>query len=222
MTGLLLFTRLRRWRANLIVAACCALIILLAGPIRYSLNPNDGYLIAVVSQAPLLSAVLLQASSLSPLQAQERHATRSLRHLRAFNYVVLTVLAAFILALSASLLTSFAGADQDTSVGSLAVVRNLCALTGAGFIGASLLGPSLGWALPTAWTILPYVMLTQSSNNNEVLTLVTQPDNSFTAFATGAIVWIIGLLLVIASRDDALNSPQAIGRIINAARRTTT
>lgn len=219
MNGLFLFARLRRWRTNLIVAVCSGLIILLVGPIRYSLNPSDGYLIAVVSQAPLLSAVLLQASSISPLRAQERHATKSLRHLRAVNYVVLTGVAALILGLSASLLTGSGAVDQDTSVGSLAVVRNFCALAGAGFIGASLFGPSLGWTLPTAWTIFPYVMLTQSSTDNEVITLVAQPDNSFPAFAVGVIVWMIGLVLVSASRDYVLDVPKAIGRMVNAARR---
>lgn len=216
MTGLLLFGRLRRWHTNALVAACSGAAILIAGPVHYSLNPDDGYLIAAIAQIPLVSAVLLQASAISPLRAQEHHAARSLRRMRALNYVLLSAVAAAALGIAASYLTTQAGSDQETSLGAVAVIRNLCALTGAGFIGASLLGPSLGWTVPTAWTVLPYVLLTQSSQQHEALTLVTQPDGSFIAFVVAACVWGTGFILATASREDVVNFPRLVAQLLNA------
>lgn len=212
MTGIMLFGRLRRWRTNAIVAVGSAVAILLAGPIQYSLNPTDGYLIAVIAQIPLVSAVLLQSSAISSRQVQEQQAARSLRRLRALNYIGLSAVGAVVLATAASFLVNPAGADQGSSLGAVAVARNFLAFTGAGFIGASILGPTLGWTVPTAWAILPYVLLTQVAQKHEVLTLVTQPDNSFTAFAAGAIVWAIGFFLATASREDVVDAPRLVTR----------
>lgn len=215
----MLFGQLRRWSAVLLIGVFSGALILACGPIRYSLNPNDGYLIAVVAQTPLLSAIMIQAASISPLQRAEERATRSLRKYRVANYALMTVGCGIILGFAASLLKGSSGAD---GFGALSVVRNLCALLGASYVGASMLGTSFGWAVPAAWTILPYVLLTQSSSTHEILTLVTQPDSSYAAFVTAAIFWLVGLVLVSSSRRDVFEVSSEVARLSrrwNAVRR---
>jgi hypothetical protein len=211
MSGILLFGKLRRWGAVLATSLASAALIIICGPIRYSLNPNDGFLIAVVAQVPLVTAVVIQAASASPVPVVERRAARPLRRFRAANYLVLTAATGVILALAASLLGSTAATNE---FGAFAVARNLCALIGASYISASLLGQSLGWCLPAAWTILPYVLLTQESGKHEVLTLVTQPDSSYAAFIAAALSWLTGLFLVSATRRDVLEFVPEVMRLV--------
>jgi hypothetical protein len=218
VSGILLFGHLRRWLTNLVIAVGVGAGIAAAGPLHYSLNPDDGYLIAVIAQLPLVSAVVLQASAVSAMSQQEQHAARVLGRYRAFSYIGLSVTVALVLGVSASFLNAQAAADPSVELGGLAVIRNFLALTGASFIGASCLGASLGWVLPTAWAVLPYVLLTQGSQRHEILTLVGQPDGSFTAAATSLIVWLTGLALASASRQDVFDLPALAGRALHRRR----
>lgn len=217
MTGTALFSQLRRWRFNLSGLLASGLIILLAGPVRYSLNPDGGYLIAIVAQIPLVNAIILQASAVSSLSSKERLSARSLKRFRVANYVLVSVVGAVVLGGAASFLNAEINSGPG-AIGPFAVIRNLCALIGAAFIGASLLGPSLGWTLPTAWAVLPYLLLTQSSGRHEILTLVTQPSSSFPAFSIAVATWAIGLLLVGAARNDIFDLWRLPGALLRLFR----
>jgi hypothetical protein len=208
--GVVAFGRVRRWGIVVATSLVSAVVIVLCGPVRYSINPNDGYLVAVVAQIPVITAIAFQAASISPLRTAERRAARPLRRFRGASYVLLSVVTAAMLASAASLLGKSAVTD---GFGAFAVVRNLCALIGASFVGASLLGRSLGWCLPLAWTVLPYVLLTQESSKHEVLALVTQPDSSYAATLAAGLLWGVGLVVVSGSREDVLEIVPAIRRI---------
>ncbi|WP_435740152.1 hypothetical protein [Clavibacter nebraskensis] len=213
MSAIALFGRARRWRTNVIVFIIVGALIVLCGPVYYALNPNGGYLVSIAAQLPLIPAVVIQATSLSPMAAQEGQASRPLRKYQAFNYLILTAAAAVPLGIAAYFYTPLAGEEQTGGydLGPITVIRNLIALIGAGFIGASLIGASLGWVIPAAWAILPYVLLTATSSDNEFITLVVQPDDSFNALAIASVVWLIGLVAASGTRRGAL-SLESIGR----------
>lgn len=217
-----LFGRLRRWKTNILAAAICGLVLLLAGPVHYSLNPDGGYLIAIAAQLPLIPAVIMQSSSMTPLGIQESHASRSMGRWRAANYVLLSLAVAVVLGAAALTYSPLAGTTHTGGffLGPFVVIRNLAAFTGAAFVGASILGPSLGWVVPAAWAILPYVFLTQTSSQHEVLALVIQPGDSFTAFITAAGIWAVGLLITAGNARGPFDVGQA-GISISRARHSS-
>jgi hypothetical protein len=194
VSGISLFARARRWRTNLGVAAGVGVLIVLAGPVYYSLNPDRGPLVAIIAQLPLVSAVTLQATSVSPMAAQERLAGRSMRGHRVLHHIAVTVLVALILGIAASL----SGADSRPGgepVGAVTVVRDLLAFTGAAMVGGAVLGAPLGWVLPSAWAILPLLLHTSTTAEDGLASLVVQPEDSFPALATAVVVWSAGLVV---------------------------
>lgn len=210
---MLSFTRTRRWRTNIAASIIVGALIVLCGPVYYALNPNAGYLVSIAAQLPLIPAVIIQATSMSSMSAQERQASRSLAKYRACNYVLLTAAAAIPLGIAAYLYAPLVGEQQTGGydLGPVTVIRNLIALIGAGFIGASVIGSSLGWIIPSAWAILPYVLLTATSTSNSFITLVVQPDDSFTAFMVALGIWFGGLLAASGGRRGTF-SVEGIGR----------
>ena len=195
MSGVLLFARARRWPTNLGLAGVVGALIVLAGPVYYSLNPDRGPLVAIIAQLPLVSAVALQATGVSPMAAQERHPGRSMRGHRVLHHVAVTVLVSLILGIAASASEAH-GTPGGEPVGAATVVRDLLAFTGAAMIGGAVLGAPLGWVLPSAWAILPLLLHTSTTAEDPVASLVVQPDGSLPALVTAVVVWLAGLVIV--------------------------
>ncbi|WP_437583428.1 hypothetical protein ACSAGD_14210 [Paramicrobacterium sp. CJ85] len=195
MTSVLFF-RARRWVPASIVIFITAVLVVLCGPLNYTLNPRSGYLVGVAAQLPILPAVTIQATVTSrALRAKEGTSARKLTNWRLAHIVCLTALAALSLGLAAIPLTASAltgPADQ----GAVAIVRNLIALTGAALLGATFLGPNLAWVFPLTWTILPFVFLPGSpSGLTAIVTLVAQPDSSYAPSVFAIVLWSVGLAL---------------------------
>jgi hypothetical protein len=218
VSGIGLFARARRWRTNLGVAAGVGVLIVLAGPVFYSLNPDRGPLVAIIAQLPLVSAVTLQATSVSPMATQERHAGRSMRGHRLLHHLAITVLVALILGVAASLSESH-GRPGGEPVGAVTVVRDLLAFTGAAMVGGAVLGAPLGWVLPSAWAVLPLLLRTSTTAQDPVASLVVQPEDSFPALATAVVVWSAGLVVAGGGATGEVSVRSAVHRLSVAGMR---
>lgn len=200
MRAWILFARTRRWGANGVAAAGSAGLILVCGPVAYAVNPVGGYLVAVAAQVPLICAVTIQAS-LSPKRlVQERGSARELGRWRAVHVVLFTALAAIALGIAGTQIVVPLGvmANGFSDLGSVALIRNLFALTGAALICAAMAGPSFGWILPFAWTILPFVFFSSPAGDpTGILTLIMQPDRSVVPWSAALAVWGAGFAVAV-------------------------
>lgn len=199
MIGAILFARSRRWASVALTTLVAAGLILMCGPLNYSLNPLGGYLIAVAAQIPVMPAIAIQAGLASPLTRQEEYARRRLSPWRLSHLLVLTAFAASAIAVAA---VPFASSDVDAYAhqGPTALVRNLLAMAGAALIGAAVFGPRFGWVLPLSWLILPFLFLpTPHTDHTGLLALVVQGDDAVAPLIVACVVWVIGVVL--AARD---------------------
>jgi hypothetical protein len=109
-------------------------------------------------QLPLVfesaAAVSIAATTASPFGEPERVTGRWLPFLRLGATVVLTAVAAGLLAA--------AGTGGHLSGGSLDVLRNVAGITGIGLLGAAVLGGGLSWTGPTGYLVVAvYALYTQ-------------------------------------------------------------
>jgi hypothetical protein len=185
----------------IVISAVAAVMIVLCGPMNYSLNPVYGFLVKVAVQVPLLPAIAIQASLASPVGQQEISGSRDLGTWRLAHVVVLTAIAACFLGLAGMPLA--ADVVAHSTQGSISVIRNLLALTGAGLIGSVVLGPRLAWLFPVTWLIVPFLFIPRpTADLTGVLTLVGQDDAAFVPFVAACSVWVIGTAL--ASRNSRI------------------
>ena len=197
MRALLLFARGRHWLAASLICLSSGLFLLGCGSLSYSLNPRGGYLVTVAAQVPIFAAIAIQASLASPLNRVERAAARPIGRWLFLHLCSLTVVASAGMSIAASFLPSTAehGVIPPGAVG---LGRNLLAFTGVGLIGAAIFGPLIGWILPLAWAILPYVALPNPSYDpSGLLMLATQPDEAFIPFFVALVIWSVGVGLAI-------------------------
>jgi hypothetical protein len=202
MTGALLFARSRRWLANLVVIAACGILILVCGPLGYSLHPQSAYLVIVAAQVPLLCAITLQASMATATPQKDAAASRDLRSWRLAHIVVFTVLACVSCGIAAAQVVPPGGfsAGAIHGVGAFAIVRDVIAMTGAALACAALVGPHFGWVLPFAWTIIPYMALPSTRRDPVgIVTLMLQPDYALLPFIVAAALWVVGTALAVNS-----------------------
>ena len=198
MRGAVLFLRTRRWLVAVLVAVAAAALIVVCGPVNYSLNPRGGYLVAVASQVPVIIAITIQASIATPLRASERRASRPLTPWRLAHILSLTLIASTLVGLAATQIQPPAGAllHGYAPLGASALIRNLFAFMGTALIGAAAFGPRFGWVLPLAWAILPFVALpSPKADPSGLLMLAAQPDDAFAPFVVALITWAIGVAL---------------------------
>jgi hypothetical protein len=198
MRGAALFARSRSWLVNVVVILASGALMLACGPLSYALNPSRGYLVEVASQLPIIASITIQASLATPLFRQEGQSARAVGNWRLLHLLIFTVLGVIVFGVVGTQLHPPAGVllQAYAQVGSVGLARNLFALTGAALVGASVLGPRLGWTLPFAWAILPFFALSSpSADSTGLLTLVAQPDDAFGPFIAALIVLIVGLVL---------------------------
>lgn len=197
MRALLLFARGRHWLAVSLICLGSGVLLLVGGSLNYSLNPRGGYLVTVAAQVPIFAAIAIQASLASPLNQVERAAARPIGRWLFLHLCSLTLVAIVALTIAASFLPSSAehGVIPPGAVG---LGRNLLAFTGVGLIGAAIFGPLIGWTLPLAWAILPYVALPNPSYDpSGLLMLATQPDEAFMPLLVALVIWSVGIGLAI-------------------------
>lgn len=224
MTGALLFIRSRYWLANIAIALISAGLIDVCGPIAYSLNPLGGYLVAVAAQIPLVSAVATQASLASATTVQDRYSARHLGVWRLIHYVAMTSVAGIAVGLAASALNVSPESQLSSysDFGAVAEVRNLLALTGAAFIGASAFGGAFGWTFPLAWATLPFVLARgANSDSTGLLTLVIAPDAAFIPMVAALVTFVVGAALAASawSVTAVLTSISGVAKKVTAPQR---
>lgn len=178
-----------------------AAAIYACGPLGYSLNPSNGYLIAVATQLPLIPAVAIQATLLdSSSRQREELSARNIGWFRVAHVVLLTALAASASGITASYLTVGPEAVAAADVGSFALVRNVLALTGCALVSGYLLGVNLGWICPLAWAVIPFVVTRPEADADGIITLLGQPDDEFLPALFAAGIWIIGVISTFTKR----------------------
>ncbi|NEM92151.1 hypothetical protein [Galbitalea soli] len=211
MIGIRLFARTRRWLANVVIALATGILMLACGPLGYGVNPRGGYLVELTAQLPLLPAIAIAASSAASARVQERLAVRNLVAWRLAHVAVLSVIAAVIAGGTTLLLPAPAGLPPHSyaGLGSLALMRNVFALTGAALGGSFVFGPRLGWIVPMGWAILPFLAFTELTDDAPGLaTLVLQPDDAFAPMIFALLVWGIGA--TVAATDPRGARPQKV------------
>jgi hypothetical protein len=139
------------------IPAVVALLAVSAGALRVALAAGhwDSY---GALQLPLVfeavAAAAIAVSTASPFGEPERVAGRWLPVLRLAAALVLTALAAGLLAA--------AGAGAQLAGGGLDVLRNVAGLTGLGLLAAAGLGGGLAWTGPVAYLLAgAYALYTQ-------------------------------------------------------------
>jgi hypothetical protein len=194
LIGARLYIRTRRWVMVIAISALAAAMIMLCGPMNYSLNPAYGYLVKVAVQIPVLPAIAIQASLASPVGQQELSGSRDLSNWRLVHMVFLTAIAALFLGLAIAPLAT--NVEAHSTQGVVAIVRNLLALTGAGLIGSAIFGPRLAWLVPVTWLIVPFLFVPRpTADLTGVLTLIGQDDIAFVPFVAACAVWAVGVAL---------------------------
>jgi hypothetical protein len=137
-----LFLVSRRVPAALAAIAACAIVLRVMLHWRW-----DAY---GALQLPLLfeagAATVIAATTASPLGDTERAAGRWLPFLRLGTALVLTMIAAGLLAA--------AGTGAHLAGGSLDVLRNVAGITGIGLLCAAVLGGALSWAGPVGYMVM--------------------------------------------------------------------
>lgn len=204
MTGLVLFAATRRTVLALLLIVLSALLVVACGPLAYSVRPSGGYLTSVSGQVPLLAAIAVQASAITPVPWKERTAARSLVGSRTLRILLLTGIAATIFALAATEVQPPEGVllNGRAPLGSVALVRNFLALLGSALLFSSAAGPAFGWIVPVFWCVLPAILFDNlNSDPLGVATLVAQPDEAFLPFCVAVCLWAGGCFVHCRSLD---------------------
>src|SRR3954464_10887587 len=191
--------RSRRWPTNVLLIFASGGLIILCGPVHYSLNPGSAYLVSVVAQIPLIASIAMYASTTSSTPLKDEVAARNLVHWRVYHLVAFTVLALLLFSLAATqlqppreiLLVS------ATQLGPVALSRNFLALSGAAMLSGSLFGSAFGWIIPLGWATLPYLAIpTSQVSDHQIMLLLMQGDGAFTSFVIAGCAWCVGVVVV--------------------------
>ena len=167
------------------------MLVLACGPLRIAFSPDGEGLVLVAMMVPLMPALGIAASLVSPMRTQEMSAARSLVWVRRWHVVIWLSIASITLGLAATFL-SRGGSYYDQ--GEFSIVRNVIALTGVSLIGYWALGPRLGWVFATVWVILPPLVFPRPQQDaGQIFTLIYQPDDAFVPLLVAGLLGVAGL-----------------------------
>lgn len=195
---MILFARTRRVTAVALITLFAVILVLACGPLRIAFSPDGEGLVLVAMMVPLLPALTIAASLVSPVHIQERAAARSLVWVQRGHVSIWLSFACVTLGLAATFLSRDASFHEQ---GAFSIVRNTIALTGISLLAYGVLGPRLGWVLATVWVILPPLVFPRPQQDaGQIFTLIYQPDDAFVPFVVAGLLGVAGLWSVGSSR----------------------